>query len=528
MAPNTFLDEKFDICYILGARNQKHIEISLSPTIVSISIGHAYADDHENAADLVIHYGRERKPSSSQKRLLQIRYDQIKLSPSRLGMTSQNQHTNLSVLSAILLCATIVSTILFAGSEGGNTFNFYVTAVFVAVVTATALLERRPFLFVPEITLLMLWLCYALLPSIGAQALDLAYIRMRQMLQIIVLSLLSINVMIWYGRTAIFALLFFGSAVLAYVASLAGFGFGVIDESVLQELNSGDRIVGTTGNANRFAMICLQSQLAAVFFGVQVKNAYAKLASGLAIAILGLAIIHTGSRTALVGMLFFIFGLVWVFRVWRIRYMARTILMIVVLGLIGTGTYLTLDDNHEIRTRMDSYLANKNLMGRYENLLRLFVNFGDIDSLDNSVEGSMSERTQLMNNAWKAASEAPLGLGLDNFKVHSGAYAHSNYFELLATTGFPGLALYMMIYIFLLRRILAFVGIRDGTKAMVRVFAISIITLIIMDIGTVSYFDKPNWIFIALAIASIELVHRTISSQSVTNRQSRTFAYSTH
>ncbi|MCH8799794.1 MAG: O-antigen ligase family protein [Chloroflexi bacterium] len=443
-------------------------------------------------------------------------------------MTLQKKHISLSTLSAILLCAMIVSTILLSGTEGGSTFNFGVTAVFVGVATTTAVVEKRPFLFFPESLFLILWLCYSLLPSMGAQDLDLAYIRMRQMVQIIVIVLLSVNVMIWYGRTAIFAFVFFASAVSAYLTSLAGFGFGVIDEVVLQELNSVDRVVGTHGNANKFGLILLQAQLAALFFGVQAKNLYARLAAALAFVVLAIAVINTGSRTALVGMIIVIFGLVWVFRVWKIRHMVRALLMMGVIGLVGTVTYLSLEESDAVGDRLDSFLENEQVKDRYENLLRLFGSFGDTDAIDNTVEGSASERSRLMEDAWDVAIGAPLGLGLDNFRVHSGLYAHSNYFELLATTGFPGLALYIALYIFMLRRLLAFGKDRSGSNAVVRVFAISVVTLMITDIVNVSYYSKPHWLFVALAIASIELCRRTISTQREPNRQSQTFAYSTH
>jgi O-antigen ligase len=403
-----------------------------------------------------------------------------------------------------------------------------VTAVFVIIAIATALLEKRPFQFFPELLLLMMWLCYSLVPSIGAQSLDLAYTRMQQMLQIVILALLSANVMMWYGKVAIFSLVYFLSAVLAYIASLAGFGFGIIDESVLQELNASDRIVGTHGNANQFGMLCLTAQLAAVFFVVQTENVYAKLAAGLAIAVLGIAIINTASRTAIVGMIFLMFGLVWVFEVWRIRFMARTIMIIGVFGLIGTAAYLSLDKDDAIRTRIDSYLENEYLMSRYESLLHVFkIDDGSVE-LSAELTASDEYRTQLMKDAWDAANESPLGLGLGNFSVLATTYAHSNYFEVLATTGFIGLALYIAIYLFMLGRFLTFSRCRGKTTTLIRVFAISVVTLMITDIAHVSYIHKFHWLFFTLAIASIELYGRIIPSQPEANRQSRIFAYGTN
>lgn len=260
----------------------------------------------------------------------------------------------------------------------------------------------------------------------------------------------------------------------------------------------------------------------------QTENVYLRLAAGLAVAVLGIAIIHTGSRTALGGMIFLILGLVWVFRVWRIRYMARSILMIAILGIIVSGTYVALGENNTIRAKIDSYLQDEYLMERYNKTLRLFSNIGDSEEFSTEMSTSDQLRAQLMQDAWSAALENPLGLGLDNFKVVSGVYAHSNYFELLATTGFLGLALYIAIYFFMLGRLLAFAKHRGGTTILVRVIAISVVTLMITDIAFVSYVHKQYWLFIALAIASIELCRRTISSQPVANRQSRVFAYSTH
>lgn len=443
-------------------------------------------------------------------------------------MSSQNRHTNLSALNTILLCATIVTTVLFSGSEGGNTFNFYVTAVFVASSATTAILERRSFLFPPEILFLMLWLCYAILPSMGAQDLELAFDRMWLMLQIVILASLSINVMIWHGRTTIFALVYCASAALAYISSLAGIGFGVIDDSLLREMNSGSRIAGTHENANQFAMVCLTAQLAALYYVVQTKNSYAKMATGLIIVVLGVAIMNTGSRTAFVGMIFLVLGLAWAFRIWRARYLAITLIIISVFSLAGIGTYHALDEDNVIRSRIESYLDDEGLMGRYENLLRLFVNYGDVESIDISTETSMSTRAELIQDAWRSATEAPLGLGLDNFRVVTDRYAHSNFFELLATTGFIGLALYIAIYFSMLGRLLTFTRYRGNTKTLVRVFAISVLTLMITDIADVSYYDKTNWLFIALAISTIELYRKSISSQPATNRQSQAFAYGTN
>lgn len=405
--------------------------------------------------------------------------------------------------------------------------NFYVTAVFIAVSAATAILERRSFIFPPAVLFLMLWLCYAILPSIGAQDLGLAFDRMWLMLQIVILVSLSINVMIWHGQTTTFALVYCASAVLAYIAALAGIGFGVIDESLLREMNSGNRIAGTHQNANQFAMICLMAQLAALYYVVQTKNSYAKLGVVLIIVVLGVAILNTGSRTAFIGMLFLALGLAWAFRIWRVQYFVGALAVISVLGVLGIGTYHALDDDNVVKSRVESYLDDEGLMGRYENLLRLFVSYGDVEAIDVSTENSVSTRAELIRDAWSSATETPLGLGLDNFRVVTDRYAHSNFFELLATTGFIGLALYIAIYFSMLGRAFTYMRNPGDTEILVRIFAISVATLMTTDIADVSYYDKTTWLFMTLAISTIELYRRNISNQPATNRQSQAFAYGT-
>ena len=441
-------------------------------------------------------------------------------------MAKNTLKSSLSNVCTILLGAMIVSTVLFSGTLGGNTFNFYVTALFVAVATVTAFLEKKPFTFPPEVLILTLWLCYSIIPSLTAENLDLAYDRTWLMVQIVVLTLLSINVILWHGKTAVFALLYCASGILAYVAALSGFGFGIIDESLLRELNSQDRIVGTHGNANQFSMVCLMAQIAALFYGVQTENRYARILCGIAITILSVAIINTGSRTAFVGMIVFVFGLIWIFRVWKFRYFVQAILMTTVVGLLVVGSYYSLDEDHVVKARMDSYLENRGLMNRYENLLRLFVSYGDVDSINSSAETSASTRAALVQEAWRSATRSPLGLGLDNFRVFTDRYAHSNYFELLATTGFPGLVLYLAIYILMLRRLLPFLKHRrTDTNLIIRVYAVGVLILMVTDIADVSYYDKTNWLFIALAISSMELCRKSIRVDALHSVEPHDFAY---
>lgn len=407
-------------------------------------------------------------------------------------------------LSGILLGATIITTVLLSGMEGGNEINFAVTAVFAAVATGTAILEKQPFRFFPEIVILLVWLAYAIIPSMFGIALDPAYVRVQQMLQIAVLVLLAMNVMVWTGATQVYFLLFFLSGVAVYVSSIAGIGFGLIDAELLRDMNSADRVVGTHENANKFGRAMVLSQVAALLFAVSTKNLYLRLAAILAFVVLGVAVLHSGSRTALVGMLVIVAGMPWIFRLWTVKSAIYAVIVAAFLVAASVGAFYVLKDNEAVMSRVESYLQNEDLQGRYENLFRLVTSFGNVDQLDHTAEGSVSTRAQLAVWAWETAVEYPFGVGLDNFAAHYefGGYAHSNYFEILATTGFVGLALFLTIYGRMLHQAGAFCTEHSPRGMMSKAIVMGILAQVVMDIANVSYFSKPYWLCMSLLIVA--------------------------
>lgn len=409
-------------------------------------------------------------------------------------------------LCSLMLLITIVSTVLISQKSGGNTLNFAITTVFVMIVIVITMIEKKPFRLFPPYVILAIWLCFALISSMMATDVDVALKRAIQIIQILVLVSVATNVIVWSGRSGIFFLVYMSAAVLSYIGSLLGIGFGAIDATLVAEGTIADRAVGLTSDANRFGILMVWAQMTAVFLGVQARERYVKYLALSAFLLLGIAVIHSGSRTALVGTIILVAGCSWIFRVWRIENAAKFLAMLALASIIASAAYISLKDTDLVRNKVESFLSNESIAARYENLLAIITSSGDVNEADNSVESSITQRLQYAKTAWDAAvSAAPFGLGLNNFKVKYGGYAHSNYMEILATTGFLGLFIFMGIYVCMYMSAFRMRGKHHDNPFLIRVFMVSVATFMIMEIGTVTYYFKPFWLFVAIAIGSIEV-----------------------
>jgi O-antigen ligase len=141
-----------------------------------------------------------------------------------------------------------------------------------------------------------------------------------------------------------------------------------------------------------------------------------------------------------------------------------------------------------------------------------------------AADGSLAGRIWLYQRAMEVALENPLiGIGLDNFRDQTGTqigqrigtYTHSNYMEVLVSTGLVGFLIYFSIYWLWLRKLIRCRGLvhdQNHFAAYLRVVTV-VLAYVIMDFTTVSYYSKLQWLVFPWVIAELETMRATAGAR---------------
>ena len=116
-----------------------------------------------------------------------------------------------------------------------------------------------------------------------------------------------------------------------------------------------------------------------------------------------------------------------------------------------------------------------------------------------------TDRYHLYQAGWTMFLQSPVqGVGLGNFVTYSstGAYAHSDFMEVLSTTGFVGFVLYFSIYFVLWRRLRRMLKKRkDATsRYMAGLYQAMIVALLVLGLGTPCFLDPVHLYILGLMI----------------------------
>lgn len=338
-----------------------------------------------------------------------------------------------------------------------------------------------------------LWFLWATLASLLASNIDLSWDRLLTIVQVVVVSFCIYSLIVW--QTTAFS--FWTSFTLAVMISSA-----VTLHDPGAYVGTDGRIAGTVGNANLFSVV-LNVALAVTLVNSAKSRTLILRAIFLGIAaFLFYMIAETGSRKGMIGSIL-VLMIVSALLAANIRRKSAAqfvgAVLISLLLLIGAGTFL----------------ATSQHANRLEGLV-VAAETGDPSKGDNS----LGVRAALAKSAFNEAVRHPiLGIGLANFRdlqigllEKTGTYSHSNYLEILVSTGIPGLLLYTSIYFILLYKLYT---LRECVyhDHLVGPFAIcSALILMIMafDFAMVSYYDKSQWLLLSGVIAQIELLRRKL------------------
>jgi len=367
------------------------------------------------------------------------------------------------------LCLTIVSIVLLASLSGLNEINIIVTSVFVGLVFVNLLIGRRTLWLSPEMILFSVWLGVSCVSLLVARDSDAAWFKTLTLLQIGVFAAFELAKMDVEGE---------------HGEDLA-------------------RIASTLGNANMFGVSCCMA-LCLLWVDRKASNAVwgftPRLALTVICTLLIVAALHSGSRTALLGLLVVMIGYVVVEQLYRPRILLGHLYSVIPAVFVLGGLLLLASGSVAFQDKAGALLVdNERVISRIHHLIAVFSGADALSSED----GSISSRTQMIVSGLKLIAQHPMfGIGLDNFRSASGAdtYSHSNPIEVVVSTGIVGGVLYFGIYAVLLLRLFK-IRRRATSRASASAMICSVLAFMLMDITHISFSEKTSWLFLALMSA---------------------------
>ena len=428
-----------------------------------------------------------------------------------------------SGLLALLAVATILTTILLGRLPGGNLVNLAVTGLLAATVIFYIVVMRRSVWGSIELFMVLAWLAWSLVPSVFAVDQELALIKAIQMLIVVLLVFSLLQVQVWQGPTRLFLWAYIIAMCCSYIVTFTPLQEVIAQsyEGIKTQHNAGgtERVAGTLGIATKFGVAATLAQaLILVVLAIRRTSKLERILGVVAFLILTMAVINSGTRTAMVGSFFLLIGSVWVFSLWRPAALLKVTVWAMIAVLVGGGLFMAVKDIPEVKERYFQVVEGGKLQNRMMDFVGMLSKGEDEGAVERSGE-SLRDRMGLAIAAWETANDAPLGVGLDNFGLIAGVYAHSNYLELLATTGFPGLVLYYLAY--LMMTIKAFkLWRRAPGMAQPKALLLGVAVLALMDIQNVSYYFKSVWLYLAILIGATEIFRRQLVA-SIQRQQGR-------
>lgn len=267
---------------------------------------------------------------------------------------------------------------------------------------------------------------------------------------------------------------------------LAYYSYSLGEFSVGSLLREGKRATSILANPNYLGVLAVYGMFAIAYLWHHIKKRYRLL-----------LLIPAGMDLALI-----------VISASRKAFLAMTIFAVLYLILCNTGVggkkvrllfgmvFLVVSMSY----LMDYVRENTYLGKRWERL----------ETNEDLGEG----RESLIDEGWKRTLESPIiGIGLGNFqKVSSeGQVTHSDYMEVLVSSGFPGLLLYLIPYFILLRRILR---IRRTTtdpdaKFLMGLFLAILITTWVNGTSFMNFVSYSHWIMFSAILGATEYLDET-------------------
>jgi O-antigen ligase len=351
------------------------------------------------------------------------------------------------------------------------------------------------------IPFILIWFFFCIASGLFALNIGLVAVKIITIVQLILLFIAGYSTLI-YGKITE-KHIFYTFIISTVIVILYGF----LTYEPTSAFVYKNRIASTTGNPNNLAVFGSFAYMFCLYLISIEKNAYKKLLLIILIPILVYGIIYTHSRQGVVLLIgsTIVYGILRSFYNYKISLDKRKYL---VKGFIYLSTIILLLFIGYYYVKESSYFFRIYTLLSF---LKIGINQSSIN-LAKLIDYSAYERSQFILYGIKIwADNLLFGVGLDNFReiirhywpISNPLYSHNNYIELLSTIGTIGTMAYYAIYYLVFYRLYKLLVNKKTTTQMIsliHLFITSLVSLMILELVTVSYYRKYTWILLIIVI----------------------------
>ncbi len=408
-------------------------------------------------------------------------------------------------INELLLLFYISSIILISMVPIGNIISKIIGLILLYFFFISVLKSGKKIHISREVYFIFGWLLICLISGFVASDIKLVYGRIFTILQLLIFFIVGYSI-IFQGNIRVNAIfyVFIISVVIAFL-------YGLITQENTALVVTRNRIVGTAGDPNQIAVFGAFSILFAVYLVIIEKNRLLKLFIMILITILIIGIVKTQSRQGILLIIVSTITFLIVSNADQFKKSDKKSKIIFRLLLTLVISFIVISVVIYFFKQSDYYYRVQALISFVK------ISFGSSsDNITKMIDYSAYERKKLMLFGIKIWLDHPLiGVGLDNFRVvikeywpiSNRLYSHNNYIELLSTIGTIGMVVYYGIYLSIIKKLNAILKKLDNDNKNIKlthIFITAMLSLMILDVVTVTYYTKFTWILFMVILGYID------------------------
>lgn len=398
-----------------------------------------------------------------------------------MSLNKVKKRSKLSNLFIVLFTIYMATIISFSSSVEMIKYSQLAFIAAFGVCVIFLLHEKCKFVLGTYMLIFLAFILFCAFSIMWSKNAPVALTRTLTLVQLWLMSLVLISYLTYECNieATIWAIFFSG-----VIGSLYIFGYYGVDE-YLEMLEAGERAGSEIANVNTVGMYMAITTIIGFFLGYEKKKIYCYILL-LPAVVLALG---SGSRKAL-------------------AMMVIGIILIVLFNYINNANWKKALKAILIMIALTIVFFMVKDMPIFETV---FDRFDSMTGEKGPVDGSTRIRMKMIEEGWKYFKQHPLsGTGIANSFIVSvkipgagSTYLHNNFIELLATVGIFGFVFYYSMVMFIIYNLFAIV--KKTKSSVCALISIILLIQVIMDYGSVSYFDKMTYIYFTIGAAVVQI-----------------------